>query len=36
VYFLGLGRLFVNDLQMLHSGITRRTTFMWELEPEDE
>jgi superfamily II DNA helicase RecQ len=36
VYFLGLGRPFVSDLQMLHSGITRRTSFMWEPEPEDE
>jgi superfamily II DNA helicase RecQ len=36
VYYLGLGRPFVNDLQMLHGGVTRRTAFMWEPEPEEE
>lgn len=36
VYYLGLGRPFVDDLQMLHSGATRRTAFLWEPEPEEE
>lgn len=36
VYYLGLGRPFVNDLQMLHNGVTRFTAFMWEPEPEEE
>ncbi|KAI4221646.1 MAG: hypothetical protein L6R40_008618 [Gallowayella cf. fulva] len=36
VYFLGLGRPFVNDVQMLHGGFARRTAFMWEPEPEEE
>jgi len=36
VYYLGLGQPFVNDLQMLHRGITRRTAFLWEPEPEEE
>jgi hypothetical protein len=36
VYFLGLGRPFVDDLRMLHAGVTRRTAFIWEPEPEKE
>lgn len=28
VYYLGLGRPFIDDLQMLHNGATRRTAFM--------
>lgn len=35
MYFLGLGRPFVDDLQMLHNGVTRPTAFIWEPEPEE-
>ena len=36
VYYLGLGHSFINDLQMLHGGVTRHTAFLWEPEPEEE
>lgn len=36
VYFLGLGRPFINALQTLHNGVTRRTAFIWEPEPEEQ
>jgi hypothetical protein len=30
VYFLGLGRPFVDDLQMMHHEMDKFTTFIWE------
>ncbi|EFQ85737.1 hypothetical protein PTT_19226, partial [Pyrenophora teres f. teres 0-1] len=36
VYFLGLGRPFIDDLQMLHNGVARPTAFLWEPEPEEQ
>ncbi|UPX20622.1 uncharacterized protein EKO05_0010850 [Ascochyta rabiei] len=36
VYFLGLGRPFIDDLQMLHNGVARPTAFIWEPEPEEQ
>jgi hypothetical protein len=30
VYFLGLGRPFVDDLQMMHYDVEESTTFFWE------
>lgn len=36
VYFLGLGRPFINALQALHNGVTRRTAFIWEPAPEEQ
>lgn len=36
VYSLELGRPFVDDVQMLHNGITRPTAFLWEPAPEEQ
>jgi hypothetical protein len=36
VYYIGLGNPFVNDVQMLHKGVRRRTVFLWEPAPEEE
>jgi superfamily II DNA helicase RecQ len=36
VYFLGLGRPFVDDLQMMHHDVEDRTTFIWEPAPEEQ
>jgi superfamily II DNA helicase RecQ len=36
VYFLGLGRPFIDDLQMLHNGVPCPTAFVWEPEPEEQ
>jgi len=36
VYFLGLGRPFIDDLQMLHNGVARPTAFIWEPAPEEQ
>lgn len=35
VYYLGLGRPFVNDVQMMHNGVARPTAFLWEPAPEE-
>ncbi|UPX14717.1 uncharacterized protein EKO05_0005192 [Ascochyta rabiei] len=36
VYFLRLGRPFIDDLQMLHNGVARPTAFIWEPELEEQ
>lgn len=36
VYFLGLGRLFINMLQRLYNGVTKHTSFLWEPKPEEQ
>jgi superfamily II DNA helicase RecQ len=36
VYFLGLGRPFIDAVQMLHNDVTRRTAFIWEPAPEEQ
>jgi superfamily II DNA helicase RecQ len=36
VYFLGLGRPFVDDLQMLHNNVAHPTAFLWEPVPEEQ
>jgi len=36
VYFLGLGRPFIDDVQMMHYNVEERTAFLWEPTPEAE
>jgi hypothetical protein len=36
VYFLGLGRPFIDDLQMMHYDVEEPTTFLWELAPDEQ
>jgi hypothetical protein len=36
VYFLGLGRPFIDDLQMMHYNVEEPTTFIWEPLPDEE
>ena len=36
VYFLGLGRPFINTLQRLHNRVTKHTSFLWEPKPEEQ
>lgn len=36
VYFLSLGRPFINDLQMLHNHVSSPTAFIWEPAPEKQ
>lgn len=36
VYFLGLGRPFIDDLQMMHHDVEDSTTFLWEPAPEEQ
>jgi hypothetical protein len=36
VYYLGLARPFVDDLQMMHNGVASPTAFLWEPEPEEQ
>ena len=35
VYFLGLGRPFINDLQMMHNDVEEPTSFFWEPLPDE-
>lgn len=35
VYFLSLGRLFINTLQQLYNRVTKHTSFLWEPKPEE-
>jgi hypothetical protein len=36
VYFLGLGRPFIDDLQMMHYNVDEPTTFFWEPLPDEQ
>jgi hypothetical protein len=36
VYFLGLGRPFIDDLQMMHYNVDEPTTFCWEPLPDEQ
>lgn len=36
VYFLGLGRPFIDDLQMMHYDVEEPTTFLWEPAPDEQ
>jgi hypothetical protein len=36
VYFLGLGRPFIDDLQMMHYDVEELTTFLWEPAPDEQ
>jgi hypothetical protein len=36
VYFLGLGRPFIDDLQMMHYSVDEPTTFFWEPLPDEQ
>jgi hypothetical protein len=36
VYFLGLRRPFIDDLQIMHYDVEELTTFLWELAPDEQ
>jgi hypothetical protein len=36
IYFLGLGRPFIDDLQMMHYNVDEPTTFFWEPLPDEQ
>lgn len=36
VYFLGLGRPFIDDLQMMHHDVEEPTSFLWEPLPDEQ